>query len=295
MNKIKKDTTTYPIVFFMVNSTDHVTGESGLTPTVTLSKNGGAFGAAAGAVSEIGNGFYALAGNATDSNTLGTLILHAEATGADDTDMALSVVDYNPFVVAEPGDEMILTSAYDAAKTASQAGDAMTLTAAYDAAKTAPTDQEIWDYTTRTLTQAAVSPTADISAGNLTGVRGDELSFTLTGLGSLADYTAIYFTSKTNQVLPDTSATIQVVKKLVGDEGLLYLNGESATAAWGAITILDSTLGNIKFVLKAEASSLLDVRTYGYDVQVVRSTGTAVSTLALGKLLITEDQTRSIV
>ena len=38
----------------MVDSTDHVTGETGLTPTVTLSKNGGGYAAAAGAVSEIG-------------------------------------------------------------------------------------------------------------------------------------------------------------------------------------------------------------------------------------------------
>lgn len=132
---IKKDTATYPIVFFMADSTDHVTGKTGLSPTVTLSKNGAAFGAAAGAVTEIGNGFYKVAGNATDSNTLGSLILHAEATGADDTDMILAVVTHNPYDVAEPGDEMLLTSAYDAAKTASQAGDAMTLTAAYDKAK----------------------------------------------------------------------------------------------------------------------------------------------------------------
>jgi len=132
---IKKDTATYPIVFFMADSTDHISGKASLSPTVTLSKNGAAFGAAAGAVTEIGNGFYKVAGNATDSNTLGSLILHAEATGADDTDMILAVVTHNPYDVAEPGDEMLLTSAYDAAKTASQAGDAMTLTAAYDKAK----------------------------------------------------------------------------------------------------------------------------------------------------------------
>lgn len=42
-----------------------------------------------------------------------------------------------PSDYAKPGDAMTLTSTYDAAKTAAQAGDAMTLTSAYDAAKTA--------------------------------------------------------------------------------------------------------------------------------------------------------------
>lgn len=40
---------------------------------------------------------------------------------------------------AQAGNEMTLTAAYDAAKTAAQAGDEMTLTSAYDAAKTAAT------------------------------------------------------------------------------------------------------------------------------------------------------------
>lgn len=113
---IKKDSNTYPIVFFMASSTDHVSAVTGITPTVTLSKNGAAFGACAGAVSEIANGFYKLAGNATDSDTLGPLILHAKGTGADNTDVLLSVVNHNPYEVAEPGDAMTLTAAYDKAK-----------------------------------------------------------------------------------------------------------------------------------------------------------------------------------
>ena len=65
----------------MVDDTDHISGKTGLTPTVTLSKNGGGFNAASGAVTELGGGLYALAGNATDRNTLGELWIHAEATG----------------------------------------------------------------------------------------------------------------------------------------------------------------------------------------------------------------------
>jgi hypothetical protein len=96
MNR-QQSTTNYPIIFLMVDSTDHVSPKTGLTPTVTLSKDGGAFAAAAGAVTEISNGRYALAGNAADRNTLGTLSLHATATGADPVDMDFMIVAFDPF------------------------------------------------------------------------------------------------------------------------------------------------------------------------------------------------------
>jgi len=70
---------------------------TGLSPTVTLSKNGGAFGSPAGAVSEIGSGWYKVAGNATDSNTLGPLALYATGTGADPTDELFEVTAYDPY------------------------------------------------------------------------------------------------------------------------------------------------------------------------------------------------------
>ena len=84
--RIQQSTTAYPLVFKMLDSTDHLTGKTGLTVTATLSKNGAAFGAAAGTVTEIANGYYKVAGNATDNNTLGKLVLHTTATGADPKD-----------------------------------------------------------------------------------------------------------------------------------------------------------------------------------------------------------------
>ncbi len=90
--KIQQSTTAYKIPFFMTQSADHVTGLTGASPTVTLSKNGGAFGAAAGAVTEISSGWYAVAGNSTDNNTLGPLALHATAASGDPTDTLHEVV-----------------------------------------------------------------------------------------------------------------------------------------------------------------------------------------------------------
>lgn len=94
--QIKNSSTAYPLVFMMVDSADHVTGKTGLSPTVTLSKAGAAFASASGAVTEIGSGWYKVAGNTTDSNTHGPLILHATATGADPTDALYEVVAYDP-------------------------------------------------------------------------------------------------------------------------------------------------------------------------------------------------------
>lgn len=105
-NLRKQSDTTYPLIFFMADTTDHTTGKTGLSPTVTLSKNGGAFAAPSGAVSEIASGWYKVAGNATDSGTLGPLILHATATGADVTDTTFGIVSHDPFAMgtAQTGD-----------------------------------------------------------------------------------------------------------------------------------------------------------------------------------------------
>lgn len=71
------------IVFVMVDATDDETEETGLSPAVTISKNGGAFAAVTNAVSHIGNGFYKVTLTATETNTDGPLAVRASASGAD--------------------------------------------------------------------------------------------------------------------------------------------------------------------------------------------------------------------
>jgi len=97
---IKQGQTAQPLLFLMIDSADHVSGKPGLSPTVTLSKAGGTFATPAGAVTEVGNGWYQVAGNATDSATLGPLLLHASATGADPTDDRFDVVAYDPLATS---------------------------------------------------------------------------------------------------------------------------------------------------------------------------------------------------
>ena len=100
---ISYNQSTQVLPFMMVSSTNHVIGITGLTPTVTLSKNGGGFADCAGTVSEIGNGWYCVAANPADSNTLGPLLLHASAAGCDPFDDLFPVVAYNSQASADLG------------------------------------------------------------------------------------------------------------------------------------------------------------------------------------------------
>lgn len=96
MRLLYRNDTSKPLLFLMVDAVDHLTGKTGLTPTVTISKNGSSFAAPAGTVSEVGYGWYKLTPASNDVDTLGPLILHAEATGADPADVEYRVVAYNP-------------------------------------------------------------------------------------------------------------------------------------------------------------------------------------------------------
>lgn len=117
MKERQQAVTTYPLPFLLVSSSDHVTPVTGATVTVVLSKNSAAFAAAAGTVTEVGNGWYSLGGSglATDLDTLGPLVLHATATGADPTDSLFTVVPWNPF----DGVRMGMTALPNAAAAAS--------------------------------------------------------------------------------------------------------------------------------------------------------------------------------
>ena len=101
MRARKQSSTNYPITFRLVSDSESRTGATGLTPTVAISKNGGAFAAAAGAVSEVGNGLYALAGNATDRNTLGTLRLYVAAVDGSNDEMLSEAYE---IVASDPHD-----------------------------------------------------------------------------------------------------------------------------------------------------------------------------------------------
>jgi hypothetical protein len=87
--------TTVPLEFLLVSSSDHVSGATGKTPTVRLSKAGQPFAAPLGAVTQKSAaqapGVYMVAANADDADTEGPLLLHATAAGCDPCDVEFDV------------------------------------------------------------------------------------------------------------------------------------------------------------------------------------------------------------
>jgi len=97
MRILRKDDVSKTIPFLLCDEVDHITGKTGLTPTVRISKNGAPFAAPFGTVSEVGHGWYQLRPAAADVDTLGPLLLHAEAAGADPVDLEFQVVAFDVY------------------------------------------------------------------------------------------------------------------------------------------------------------------------------------------------------
>lgn len=80
--KLSKNTAFTNWVFKMVDETDHVTPETGLTITATRSLDGAAFASCTNTATEISNGWYKIDLSAADLNG-NSIILKFTATGAD--------------------------------------------------------------------------------------------------------------------------------------------------------------------------------------------------------------------
>lgn len=93
MRAIKKDTDV-TIMALMTSSTDHISGVSGLDLTVAVSKNGGSFNEVIVGILSVGYGWYNISLAPSSTDTIGDLVLHIEAIGADPTDILMSVVEY---------------------------------------------------------------------------------------------------------------------------------------------------------------------------------------------------------
>jgi hypothetical protein len=149
----------------------------------------------------------------------------------------------------------------------------------------------IWNAATRTLTQSAASAAAAVSGDTITIVRGDTASISLTDLGSLANITKLYFTVKARPEDIDTSSLIMIEQTA----GLMYINGVAGTAENGTLTVDDETDGDITITLTAAETAKLPTHLTGfYDVEIVRSAGTPVTTLTSGSFVIVDDYTRAV-
>lgn len=78
-----KQSTARNLLIYMIDSVDHISGKTGLTLTITASKDGAAFATITPTVTERGNGWYSLALTTAHTDTVGELAFHITATGAD--------------------------------------------------------------------------------------------------------------------------------------------------------------------------------------------------------------------
>lgn len=122
--------------------------------------------------------------------------------------------------------------------------------------------------------------------------RGDSISKALTDLGALTGYTKLWFTLKEYEAQPDDDSIIQIgVGSGFATPGLIYLNGESATASQGSITVDDAATGDITVTLDEIASAQLPIGRYYFDVQAL--IGTTITTFTIGIVIISADYSRA--
>lgn len=261
----QQSTATYHVPIYMVSSTDHITPQTGKTVSVTLSKNSAAFGAAAGAVTEVSSGVYKLAANATDTDTLGSLVVLATATGCDPYLVEYTVVAFDPFSAASLGltnlDAAISTRLASASYTAPLSG-AQTAAAVLDAvaadyndagsigeaindaataggASAADIADAVWDEATAGHATAGSTGAALTAAGNA----GDPWAAVLPGAytGNQAGAQLPAIKAKTDTL---TSTSITVTSPVVDASNVQIVRGDDYKNADGRALFAGTTFAN---------------------------------------------------
>jgi hypothetical protein len=103
--QLKQSSATQPLLFWLVSSTDHITGLTGKAGSVVVkvSKNGATGVTPAGAITEVDSanlpGLYAVAASATDTSALGPLALHAKDAASDPYDDVFEVTFNDPVAI----------------------------------------------------------------------------------------------------------------------------------------------------------------------------------------------------
>lgn len=89
--RILKQSTAINIMILLTSNVDHITGISGLTPAVYLSKNCGNFTLITPVIESKGNGWYKIELTSGHTDTVGDLVVHIEDADSDPADVVMSV------------------------------------------------------------------------------------------------------------------------------------------------------------------------------------------------------------
>lgn len=140
----------------------------------------------------------------------------------------------------------------------------------------------------RTLTTMAGDSIPPAVGDDVFAIRGDTLIWDISGL-DLGNLSKIQFSVKKKFTDVDSASLIFVET----GTGLMWIDGVAGTPANGAITYSQSS-GTARIRVEAVETAKLDVdQPLYYDIQVIRTTGTIVSSPLQGTFYVTWDSTRS--
>ena len=244
----------------MVDEADHITGKTGLTPTVTISKNGGSFASPSGAVTELANGWYLLAGHATDRDTLGDLLIHATGSGADPMDERYCVVPWNPFDGVRLGMTALPNAAAGAAGGLPLSADG---SGRVDVIKINGTSQTARDIGASVLISSGtgtgqLSVASGVIAANATQILGTAITEGASGrlAGGFVKWFNVAMPTGTVHSLPD-AAPSTAGGLLISAAGLLNMDDMGGRVfALSSGTILQSTLRDNVFAQAATSNTI---------------------------------------
>lgn len=285
-----KQSTTSNVMVLMVDATDHVTGKTGLTLTITASKDGGAFAAITPTVTERGNGWYSVALTGGDTNTLGDLALHITSSGSDPADLLCRVVAGS---LDADVSSRLATSGYTAPPTvvAIQAG--LATSAAVGAIPTNPlitTDARLNNLDAAVSSRLATSvyspPPSVVAIRTEIDANSTKMDVAVSTRLASTGYTAPDNTgitaikAKTDNLPSDPASNTQVNTRLAA---LSYIAPDNATIA-AIAGYVDTEVANIQYqvgLIKARTDNLPAAPAAVSDVQVTVNGGFDSNALAL--------------
>lgn len=147
---------------------------------------------------------------------------------------------------------------------------------------------DIWSYSPRTLTQAAVIPEQLSTAEAITRRRGDTWEIALTGL-ALDSPREVWFTMKRGYGYPDADATLQVV----ASNGLARVNGVAVDDGSAAGLTVSEDGETLTISVAAAITAQLATGQFVYDVQW-QDASDAIYTASIGTFTVSSDVTRAI-
>lgn len=153
--------------------------------------------------------------------------------------------------------------------------------------------------TTADVNALAVIPAASASSSSVSGaltlIRASTFEQTITGVIAPSDWTKAYLTVKAEgqATSADATAVIQLLATEGGDagDGLKVLNGASATASGGSITI-NTDDNEVDIILTDDTTSALSTGQYIYDIKFLYGTSKS-GRIYTGTITITATPTQT--